>query len=126
MRRSLIVLFVLLLISIAAFWQVSKGKRNQNLQGIYLVAFERSDFYPNVTGCPPSGTRYWLDPSSNPEFSHQLRDLPDDGQAVSYRAVYLRFVGDVSGLGQHGHLGQYWREVEVTKLLEIKKVDGCP
>jgi len=125
-RRGLIVIAVLLSISIVVLWQTSKGKENQTLQGIYLMAFERSDFYPNVEVCPPSGTRYWLDPASIPNLRAQLATLTvDQAHALAYQAVYLRFVGDISNRGQYGHLGQYWREVQVKRILEIKKIDSC-
>ena len=124
MHRRLVLILVALaalaVISIATFRQVFKGKRNQTLSGIYVTGFEHSDFYPNATRCPPSGTRYWLVPETIPTLR------PPGAPSPRHTAAYISFVGDLSPVGSYGHLGQYRREVEVTKILEVKNADGCP
>ncbi len=124
MRRRvgpiLITIIVLAVISMVAFKLISRRKRNQTLSGIYVMGFEKSDFYPSADRCPPSGTRHWLDPETIPALRGAM------GASPPHSTMYISFVGDLSPLGSYGHLGQYWREVEVSKILEVKAVEGCP
>lgn len=124
MRRWPFVLAVVIWILLVVGWELSRGKSNQKLQGLYVMAQNRSDFYPDASRCPPHGPRYWIDPTADSGLRNSLVTIPA-GPTGTYRTVYISIVGDVSPLGRNGYRGRYWRELRITRLLEVKNVPGC-
>jgi hypothetical protein len=126
-RPIIAILVFLLLAGAAAYWAANRPRSNVEVHGIYLVAFERSDFYPDTDRCPPTGKRWWLAPESSPELAADLTAIPRTAtDSDGYLAVYIDVIGDVSGHGGYGHLGQYGHEVRPTKVVDVRKVAGCP
>jgi hypothetical protein len=88
-------------------------------EGYYFSAFETSSFRP----CGEDES-WWLTPNS--EFNQRYLALQEDDAAPRGRTlgphVRVRFEGDRSERGLHGHLGAYPYEIRVTRLLEIEVV----
>jgi hypothetical protein len=72
--------------------------------GYYGNGFEISDFRPAGTN-----ERWWVSGGGNP------RPLPNCDPT---NPCYLVVRGQISGLGPHGHLSAYKRELRVTEVIE--------
>ena len=81
------------------------------MNGTWQTGFEASRFVP-AEGY--EGEEWWLDPL--PELSTRMTasSLPEEAMAV-------QISGYVSGLGRHGHLGQYQRRVYVREIKVLER-----
>ena len=110
-----------LLIALCIASTPSMMNAQELVKGMYVSAFERSDFIP----CG-ADEHWWLtgDAYSDIEkFIHEnkLRRTEDDWYPNV--PVYLEVRGTKSKKGEWGHLGAYQRELSTIKLVLIK-VDG--
>lgn len=87
-------------------------------EGRYVSGFETSDFY--VCG---SFQRWWASGDLC-----AVTDFENLHPERLYQSLYLKVVATPSATGNHGHLGQYVRELEVEEILELREYreSDCP
>lgn len=102
---------------VAVLFFEARGTHNKEYEGTWEFGFGWSDFYPNG-GCwrPP----YWLEPTS--ELSGPSGKLDRLGNPS---AVRVKFIGDATWVGPHGHLGGYMREIRVVRLIDVQAAQPC-
>jgi hypothetical protein len=59
------------------------------------------------------------------ERYNALVGFSGEAPRVVHAPIYVRFKGDLSPPGSHGHLGMYEREVTVIELLEMSRDGKC-
>jgi len=111
-RRELFVASALIVCAIL-FFEV-RGKHGEEYDGTWERGFERSDFY---YGGRCWRLPYWLTPTS--ELVGRVDALGNPP------AVRVKFVGDTTSIGPHGHLGGYLREIRVLRTIEVKAAQTC-
>jgi len=123
MEGPILAMLVLLVVAgAAAYGAANRPRSNVELHGVYLLAFEHSDFYPHRDRCPPTGKRCWLAPESSSELATDLTAIPRTAtNSDRYLAVYSDVIGDVSGPGGYG---PYGHEVGLRKVVYVGKVAG--
>jgi hypothetical protein len=121
LNRYVIPIFVVAL-ALALYLDITRGKKNQTFDGLYVRAYERSDFCPGVKACPVVGKPYWLEPT--PTFYEQVRSHGIESRDL-WGAWRLHFTGDLSSRGSYGHLGNYDREVRVENLDSVARIKPC-
>jgi hypothetical protein len=84
----------------------SFGYTAVTVKGMWTTGFETSRFIP-AEGYP--GEQWWLDLLPELERTLPVEFVPEEGQVV-------QIAGYVSGLGRHGHLGAYQRQMYVREL----------
>lgn len=90
--------------------------------GYYINSFEASAFIPCTRdGSTEIRTAWWLITDASSDFwnvaATVVPSLPT--QTTMGWKAFLRFEGNVSGLGHYGHLGKYAREITVIRILEM-------
>jgi len=108
---------VLGVLSLAGIVKLVGPRTGQTYDGLVVVDYPFYEFYPNVKGCPASGTPYWLVP--NEELYGQLNFYPGHFIEGTWRA---RFRGDLSGVGRYGYSNKYWRELRVVAVYEVEEL----
>ena len=93
-------------------------------KGLYVSAFERSDFMPCGVG-----EHWWLQGrvfSEIEEFikNNSLRSNEGDWQPNT--PVYIEVVGIRSEKGEWGHMGLYQYELSAPELVDISVTNKCP
>jgi hypothetical protein len=85
--------------------------------GRLIVGFETSAFTP----CG-SAEKWWLDGKASQiwEFTKQQRAAADADSAWAVR-LFVSVRGAPSATGNHGHLGQYTRRIDVVEVLEVRE-----
>jgi len=86
------------------------GPKDGTFRGVYVTAFEASNFRP----C--GGAENWWLTDESGDLSGRLP--PVDPSDFS-RAAFLRIKGRRSSRGQHGHLGSYPYAIAVHEVLEV-------
>ncbi len=82
------------------------GGNSTWVQGRYLLGFEESSFRP-----AGSSERWWV------SFSSSLGDRAAAlSEAARGEGIEVELSGDVSELGEYGHLGQYSRAFHVRDI----------
>ena len=111
------------ILALVVFLNVARGKKAQTFDGVFIRILPREEFYPGATGCPVSGTPYWL--VSNSVFDENTSfDVEHLFQRVQ-GAWRVMFIGDLSRIGRYGNLGRYWRVVRVSSVLRVERLDSC-
>ena len=117
-RRTLIALLSIAVVcfSFLAFW--AAGRREISLEGTFQGGYETSAFFPDGD-C--SRRPFWF----NWPDEH-VYDVDARIKALGYpNALRLKFIGKVSELGAHGHLGSYPREVWPIKVISVDAAPPC-
>jgi len=84
--------------------------------GYYTNAFEKSIFQPSGTN-----EKWWLTRTYSVLSREELnKNCPNKGSNPC--VVYLSLEGELSSIGEHGHLSKYNRELVMNKLISIKPV----
>jgi hypothetical protein len=126
MKNLFILPLILLTLGRQPLLSGSETKRDE-FEGFYTAGFEVSSFVPcGDPGQPGYGKGYWL--MGTAEFVERYNALVGfSGQAPrrAHAPIYVRFKGDLSPPGSHGHLGMYEREVTVIELLEMSRDGKC-
>jgi len=100
----------------------ARGRRAVALEGIVQWSFEESAFYRDGN-C--SIRPWWFNESdAGRKFQEGLGKRWD--LLGKPAAIHIKFTGDVSWLGRHGHLGKYSREVLPISIDEISPASRCP
>jgi hypothetical protein len=96
---------------------LGKGEHNRTYEGTLERGFEVSAFYPNGS-C--SAGRYWFvaDEEASREVQKRWSELGRPG------TLRVKFVGDLTRLGEWGHLGAYRREIRAHQILEVSRASG--
>jgi hypothetical protein len=88
-------------------------------------------FYPDLRDCRVKGTAYWLVPnkkfhdvapmpsSSDPDIFSDLARL----DPLSHAAWRVKLRGNLSSIGRHGFQGKYWRELDVSYVMDATQLD---
>jgi hypothetical protein len=84
--------------------------------GYYRQGFEISDFRPAGTK-----ERWWL---SGEQGQSGLPKLLQSWSCNTSAPCYIVVRGHLGGLGRHGHLGAYNRELEVTEIIEQRPLNS--
>lgn len=82
-------------------------------RGVYMFGMEQSEFRPEG-----NGERWWVTGNIHDlrkRFARPSRDV----SAELSGPVGIVVDGELSAIGQHGHLGQYKRELRVSRVLEV-------
>jgi hypothetical protein len=79
--------------------------------GYYSFGFETSRFTPTN-----SQEKWWL------SGTHPCPDLAHEIAPGVTPILYIEVRGELSGKGEHGHLGQYSRELTVKDVLSCRKL----
>jgi hypothetical protein len=111
----------LCVLALIAFLLFAKEKRNQILDGVFIRVNQRTEFYPGIKSCPVSGSPYLL--IENSEFDQGVSS--SDIQRLLRGGWRVKITGDVSRIGFYGTQRTYWREVHVSRLLEVEELDSC-
>jgi hypothetical protein len=112
-----LILGAIVALTLGCITLIARGHDMVMIDGVLQHGFEKSDFYDRGD-C--SRKPWWFDVS---EADHTLHEQWDSlGRP---RAVRIRFVGNVSSIGRHGHLGHYRREVVAVHVLEVSPSRGC-
>ena len=84
---------------------------------MYESGFEMSSFRRCDTD-----ERWWVTGGS--DIDARYRQVA----AADYEPVFVRLTGVTSATGEFGHLGAYRREIEVTRIIEIRALrpGECP
>lgn len=96
---------------------IARGHDMVMIDGVLQLGFEKSAFYDRGD-C--SSKPWWFEESEADGTLHKQWDLL--GRPT---AIHIRFIGNVSSIGRHGHLGQYRREVVAVHILEVSASKGC-
>jgi uncharacterized protein YceK len=80
-------------------------------RGTYLFGMERSEFRPEG-----SRDKWWLSGDIH-DLRKRFTRPSKDGSAELSGPVVVE--GELSAIGQHGHLGLYKRELRVSQVLEV-------
>lgn len=122
-RRSIYLAAVSVLL-LAAFLAIlyARGRRAVALGGVVQWSFEESAFYKDGD-C--AGRPWWFNEwDASPTLKEDLgKRWISLGKPA---AIYIKFSGDVSWLGMHGHLGKYPREVLPISIGEVTPARRCP
>jgi hypothetical protein len=114
--RTKLIAFVIALLASALFISARQMATPGpgRFSGYVSIGFEKHEFTPDN-----STVKWW--------FSGGDKALVDalkieKGELSSEAKAHIVFDGVLSSLGSHGHLGHYWREVEIRKIIEIRTV----
>ena len=108
-------LVVISALCIAAFLVYgARGSSNQQFEGTWERGFESSNFYSR-SDC--WRLPYWLKPTQ--ELETALSPSANRG------AIKIKFIGEASSIGAHGHLGKYLREIRVTRVIQVEPATPC-
>lgn len=123
MKKTIIIFLFAILAGCSALPISSSG----NYTGYYINSFETSAFATcEMLATSDFNQSYWLSASAESGFFAKLSQItiPSTPGVTpvpysTFKKVYVKFEGTLSSPGQYGHLGQYPREITVTKLLEM-------
>lgn len=121
---SIIVLY-LLIIAFLPEWMIVgihfpwPSRRASLLEGILQTGPEQSAFFPDGD-C--SKTPFWFDWPEQLD-GHLNARLQTLGKPAALR---LKLIGNLSPVGNYGHLGGYPREVRATKVIAVDAATPCP
>ncbi len=82
-------------------------------RGTYLFGMEQSEFRPEG-----SRDKWWLSGDIH-DLRKRFTRPSKDGSAELSGPVAIVVEGELSAIGQHGHLGLYKRELRVSQVLEV-------
>jgi len=88
------------------------GAQFERYSGFYRQGFEQSDFYPGDGGGP-----WWL--SYDGDFWSRIEPFGKGAGRGNYVLVRIEVAGELSAVGDYGHLGAYQRELRVERLLSV-------
>lgn len=117
-RLPAIIAFVAVVILVVAsvFW--ARGSSNTVLEGTLQRGFEQSDFYPN--GDCSKNPLWWKWPNElDSDLNARWKAMGTSG------ALHVKARCNVSGIGRHGHLGGYLREVQPLEIISIGPATRC-
>ncbi|GEM_PF-3053502 len=116
------------LLAIAVLWPapppVDEALSRKEHTGVFITLFETSLFEP----CD-SNERWWLEARDgvNEQFWERVEELRAEreqqtGEPLNLASppMYLTAKGDVSALGEHGHMGLYDRRFNLKKFSEFR------
>jgi len=86
----------------------------RTFSGRYVFGFEVSEFTP--TG---RQERWWLGGEIGPITNRLV--APVGEKPAMHSPVFVTVEGQLSSPGRHGHLGQYIRELRVTRVISVRQ-----
>jgi hypothetical protein len=86
----------------------------RRFSGRYVFGFEVSEF--TAAG---STERWWLSGEMGPITNKLVAPLGEKPRMHS--PVFVTIEGQLSSPGHHGHLGQYIRELRVTRVVSVRQ-----
>jgi hypothetical protein len=105
-------------------WAGGQEAESEEFEGVYVTAFEASEFY-NGLHCPEN-IPWWLDAEPDSGFFERLNELsPPPAEGREVRFFRVRFTGRLSPPGRYGHLGYLPYLVTVEHLLDAAPAPEC-
>ena len=118
MKRGILVVATVALLSIGIGFFSMRGRRDVSLDGTLQWGFEESAFFPN--GDCSKKPFWWEWPNSHDnDLTARWKEL---GQPA---ALHVIARGDLSAFGLHGHLGAYHREFQPVVIVSAGPAPRC-